>query len=130
MIKSIDNVGIAASDLSRSIAFYEQIGFTKGDEYDDEGLQGCSMTAGSAVLFLFQSQRADAPPVGRESTLVNNPPGVDHVSLLVEDVDAAYTELRANGVAFDGEPADQWGLRIVGLKDPDGNNLYLLHYPQ
>ena len=38
-------------------------------------------------------------------------------------------ELRAKGVVFLGEPADQdWGARLVGCKDPDGNNLYLLQY--
>jgi hypothetical protein len=31
------------------------------------------------------------------------------------------------GVTFGGRPEDQsWGARMVGLKDPDGNNLYLL----
>jgi uncharacterized glyoxalase superfamily protein PhnB len=35
--------------------------------------------------------------------------------------------LREAGVPFDGPPEDQsWGARMVGLKDPDGNNLYLL----
>jgi len=30
-------------------------------------------------------------------------------------------------VALGGPPEDQpWGARMVGLKDPDGNNLYLL----
>ena len=35
--------------------------------------------------------------------------------------------LRQARVAFGGPPQDQsWGARMVGLKDPDGNNLYLL----
>ena len=45
----------------------------------------------------------------------------------VSDVDALYTKLRAAGVVFGGPPEDQpWGVRMVGLKDPDGSNLYLL----
>jgi len=34
--------------------------------------------------------------------------------------------MREAGVEFDGEADQSWGARMVGLKDPDGNNLYLL----
>ena len=43
------------------------------------------------------------------------------------DVDAIYAKLRETGVACDGTPeSEPWGARMVRLKDPDGNNLYLL----
>jgi methylmalonyl-CoA/ethylmalonyl-CoA epimerase len=59
--------------------------------------------------------------------LCGNPSGIDHISFAVADVDALYSTLRADGVTFNGQPEDQsWGARMVGLKDPDGNNLYLL----
>lgn len=128
MLKGIDNVGIAVTDLTRSIAFYEQLGFAKGPDYEAD-VKGCSMNCGSAVLFLFQTTQASPSPVKRDPTLAQNPPGLDHISFLVEDVNKLYAELKTKGVAFLGEPADQdWGARLVGLKDPDGNNLYLLQY--
>lgn len=128
MLKGIDNVGVAVTDLARSVAFYEKLGFTKSADYDAD-VQGCTMTAGSAVLFLFQTKQTHPQPVRREPTLAQNPPGIDHISFLVEDVDSIYRDLKAKGVQFNGEPADQeWGARLVGLKDPDGNNLYFLHY--
>jgi uncharacterized glyoxalase superfamily protein PhnB len=62
--------------------------------------------------------------VRRELGLFGNPPGLDHITLAVY---ALYSALRATGVRFDGSPEDQcWGARMVGLKDPDGNNLYQL----
>jgi catechol 2,3-dioxygenase-like lactoylglutathione lyase family enzyme len=128
MLKGIDNVGIAISDLTRAITFYERLGFTKGDDYETD-VKGCIMTAGSAMLFLFQTKQANPQAVKREPTLVQNPPGIDHISFLVEDVNETYAELKARGVEFLSEPADQdWGARLVGLKDPDGNNLYFLQY--
>lgn len=128
MLKGIDNVGVAVTDLNRSIAFYEKLGFTRGQDYEAD-VRGCSMTCSSAVLFLFQTQQAKPQAVKREPTLAQNPPGLDHISFLVEDVNKLYTELKAKGVVFLGEPADQdWGARLVGLKDPDGTNLYLLQY--
>ncbi|HJY85178.1 MAG TPA: VOC family protein [Candidatus Binatia bacterium] len=128
MLKGIDNVGVAVTDLARSIAFYEKLGFTKGYDYEAD-VKGCTMTVGSAMLFLFQTKQGNLQAVKREPTLAQNPPGLDHISFLVEDVNQIYAELKAKGVAFLGEPADQdWGARLVGLKDPDGNNLYFLQY--
>ena len=70
-----------------------------------------------------------AKAVKRDPSLAQNPPGIDHISFSVEDVNQMYTELKAEGVPFLGEPADQdWGARLVGFKDPDGKNLYLLQY--
>ncbi|MGE0679289.1 MAG: VOC family protein [Candidatus Binatia bacterium] len=128
MLKGIDNVGVAVTDLNRSIAFYEKLGFVRGQDYEAD-VRGCSMTCGSAVLFLFQTKQTKPQGVKREPTLAQNPPGLDHISFLVEDVNVMPAELKAKGVVFLGEPADQdWGARLVGLKDPDGSNLYLLQY--
>ncbi len=128
MLKGIDNIGIAVTDLARAMAFYEKLGFTKAYDYEAD-VKGASMSCGSAVLFLFQTKQANSQPVKREPTLAQNPPGLDHISFVVEDVDAMYNDLKAKGVQFQSEPADQeWGARLVGLKDPDGNNLYFLKY--
>lgn len=128
MLKGIDNIGVAVTDLARSMAFYEKLGFAK--EYDyEEGVKGCTIKAGEAMLFLFQTQQASPQSVQRDATLAHNPPGLDHISFLVEDVREKYAELTAKGITFDAEPEDQdWGARIVGCKDPDGNNLYFLQY--
>jgi len=71
------------------------------------------------------------PAVGRDFTLFQNPPGIDHISFEVQDVDRVYAEAKAKGVTFNNEPADQsWGARMVSLRDPDDNNLYLLKWFQ
>jgi catechol 2,3-dioxygenase-like lactoylglutathione lyase family enzyme len=123
MVRGIDNIGICTIDLARSVAFYEALGFSEAYRND----RGVMMAAGTVQLFLFATQRSDAVPVDRELGLFLNPPGIDHISFAVSDVDALYTRLRAIGLVTDGPPEDQlWGARTVGLKDPDGNNLYLL----
>ena len=128
MLKGIDNVGVAVTDLNRSIDFYEKLGFVRGQDYEAD-VRGCSMTCGSAVLFLFQTKQTKLQGVKREPTLAQNPPGLDHISFLVEDVNRRRAGLKAKGIVVLGEPADQdWGARLVGLKDPDGTNLYLLQY--
>ncbi|MGH2428214.1 MAG: VOC family protein [Candidatus Limnocylindria bacterium] len=46
------------------------------------------------------------------------------IVLRVEDVDAAYERLTAEGVAFETEPQDMpWGARHAWLRDPSGYRL-------
>ena len=122
-MRGIDNIGICTTDLARSVAFYDKLGLSEA--YRNE--RGVMMAAGTVQLFLFQVRRPDPAPVGRELGLFGNPPGIDHISFAVADVEALYAELCTAGVAFATPPEDQsCGARMVGLKDPDGNNLYLL----
>ena len=121
-ILGIDNVGVCVEDLGRSVSYYETLGFEKLAEND----RGVTLSLGSAKLFLFQCRTGTHLPE-RRLGLFGNPPGIDHISFAVADVDAFYSKLRAAGVAFGGLPEDQsWCARMVALKDPDGNNLYLL----
>jgi methylmalonyl-CoA/ethylmalonyl-CoA epimerase len=120
MVRCIDNIGICATDLASSLAFYETLGLSEAYRND----RGVMMAAGTVQLFLFATQRPEAMPVGRELGLFGNPPGIDHISFIVSDIDPLYSKLRQAGVVFGGPPEDQpLGARMAGLKDPDGNNL-------
>jgi len=120
----VDNVGICVRDLGRSVAFYGQLGFEALSEND----RGVTVARGEAKLFLFEA-RVGGPDPARELGLFGNPPGIDHVSFLVDDVDALHGELVARGLKTAGMPSDQdWGARAFGLRDPDGNNLYFLRW--
>jgi catechol 2,3-dioxygenase-like lactoylglutathione lyase family enzyme len=78
-------------------------------------------------LFVFATRQGNPQPVGRELGLFGNPLEIGHVSFVVTDVDTLYSMLLAAGVTLKDPPQDQsWGARRVGLKGPDGNNLYLL----
>jgi catechol 2,3-dioxygenase-like lactoylglutathione lyase family enzyme len=123
MVRGIDNIGICTSDLGRSVAFYQKLGFSEAYRND----RGVLMAAEGVHLFLFATRKPNPPPVGRELGLFGNAPGIDHISFAVTDVNTLYSKLRKDGVSFGGPPEDQsWGARMVGLTDPDGNNLYLL----
>ena len=115
MIQGIDNIGICATDVARAVAFYQRLGFLEAYRSD----RGVLMAVGDAHLFIFATRQSHPPAVGRELGLFGNAPGIDHISFVFEAT--------GGGLAFGGPPEDQsWGARMVGLKDPDGNNLYLL----
>lgn len=124
-IQAIDNIGICVTDLARSMQFYQQLGFKLLAEYD----RGATLGLGPAKLFLFPARSGDDRPVGRDLGLSGNPPGIDHISFLVDDVDALHNRLTGEGIDAGPAPADQdWGARAFGLTDPDGNNLYFLRW--
>jgi hypothetical protein len=62
VVRGIDNVGVSATDLPRSIAFYETLGFSEAYRNDR-----CVMkAAGTGQLSLAPAHRSEAKPVGRE----------------------------------------------------------------
>ena len=125
MIQSVDNIGIGVTNLGRSVEFYQQLGFAKAFEND----RGCTMVTGSAKLFLFVASPGREPVARQAFNLSLNPVGIDHVSLLVDNVDKTHSELVARGIQFHTQPTDQsWGARAAMLRDPDGTNIYLLSW--
>jgi catechol 2,3-dioxygenase-like lactoylglutathione lyase family enzyme len=106
---SLDHLYMVVTDLDRSVAFYERVGFhaTRWDGY-------VRLDCGNGA-YIGMEQRDDAVP-GSAIELV----------ILVDDVDVRYERLRLVGIEFEGAPEDQeWGARHVWLSDPDGNRLSL-----
>ncbi|HWF46499.1 MAG TPA: VOC family protein [Bryobacteraceae bacterium] len=54
-------------------------------------------------------------------------PGMRHIAIAVDDFDQAYAELKAKGIEFVGEPYWNQSNRLVFFKDPDGNQIHLIH---
>lgn len=53
--------------------------------------------------------------------------GLEHIGLLVDDIDAAVAELKAKGVRFTLEPKElRPGLRIAFLRGPENVSIELL----
>ena len=124
MLKSIDNIGIAVSDLITSFKFYESLGFIKTWENE----KSCMIQHESVILFLFQTDNIISPkPERKIPDLFNNPVGIDYIAFQSDNVDRFYQEIKAKGIQFILEPIDQeWGARMAAAKDPDGNVLYFI----
>jgi catechol 2,3-dioxygenase-like lactoylglutathione lyase family enzyme len=122
---SIDNIGVSAVNRQRSVAFYELLGLSRVGEND----RGTTMSAGNAKIFVFETSGGSQGQTTRSLALFDNAPGLDHISLEVDDVDRAYASLRAAGVAFASEPETyDWGARAVATRDPDGTTAFLLQW--
>ncbi len=53
-------------------------------------------------------------------------PGMRHIAISVDDFDAAFGQLQAQGVKFEGDAYTNQGNRLVFFKDADGNLLHLI----
>jgi len=112
----IDHTGLYVSDLERSTAFFrDTIGLRYGGTGDDGQV---FFHIGETMLALFTL------PEG--VTLEKHTLSLQHFAFAVDDVDAAYAELKAKGVPFDFPPTnlpDTGYLphqRYTYFRDPDG----------
>ena len=131
--------------MERSIAFYEELGFKKVNDFvlegDDIGealgvdarkIRGVFMRLGddaeAPVLDLVQFQ--DPPPQGTPYATLNNI-GICRIAFSVDDIDRTYAKLRDMKVEFVGPLKKIAGVGdnevgVVCFKDPDGTVLELL----
>ncbi len=122
MIESFDNIGVAVTDYKKSVDFYGKLGFDVDYEDGESGM----LRSGNALLYVFKTS-STAQPQSRDVSLTGNPPGIDHISFRVPDVDGVYDELIKAGLKVETEPADQeWGSRTITILDPDGNRIFFL----
>lgn len=113
----VHHVGIIVSDLARSKAFYEALGFEVATERDDGTKTICFLELGGFKLELF-AYRETPPTVACEGRVI----GFRHLALRTEDMDGAVRELRKAGIiGLDTVPHEIAGLaRLMFFRDPDG----------
>lgn len=139
-VQSILHINLNVSDIERSIAFYERLGFQvlgrndakwsagTGEVLGVPGAQGraCIMTlphdsARSTKLDLLEWTNPPSPKRPRPEA---NDPGAPRIALLVRNVEAAYRDLLSAGVEFVSAPAgrapDLGIANVVCCRDPDG----------
>jgi glyoxylase I family protein len=147
MLKAISHVNINCSDLDRSLAFYEMLGFEvalklrEGTNPElDRGFGLANAWGRGAMLALGGNPRATRiqliewkRPRGRARPYAKlNHLGICRVVVMTTDLVRMHGELRAKGVKFIDEPRP---LQIKSgqawfscLYDPDGTVLELIEY--
>ncbi|MGA2410614.1 MAG: VOC family protein [Candidatus Binataceae bacterium] len=145
MLQRLFHVSICVTDMERSVKFYQDLGFTKVNDFtlDDPSvgdalglkakkLRGVFMRLGSdsnaPVLDLVQF--IDPPTQGQPYATLNNI-GICRIAFTVDDIDRTYDQLKEKGVAFVAPLKKIKGpggaiIGVVCFKDPDGTVLELM----
>ncbi|MGN9809114.1 VOC family protein [Micromonospora sp. BQ11] len=111
-------VTLLVTDLTRSLRFYRDLGFTEVDR----GAGNAVLASGATRLVLREV--TEAVPVSRRLV---------HVNLEVDDIEAAYGRLRGSGVRFTyaprvvnrGTKLEVWA---AAFRDPDGHGIALTQW--
>jgi lactoylglutathione lyase len=126
-LKRIDVVVLFVADLDRAKAFYrDTLGLQMKLEDQDSAFFDLE---GTSLLLLSIAGAQDLLSSG--AVTVQHPTGAtSQLVAFVEDVDAVYTDLTAQGVEFVTQPTDQaWGMRTAHFRDPDGHLWEISHSP-
>lgn len=121
-VRGLDHVVLRVADTRRSVAWYR----------DELGLEVLRLDEWERGEVLFVSVRVDGATI--IDLLEQAPDGtnVDHVCLVVDDVDLAAVAASGRFEVVDG-PGVRWGARGDGtslyVRDPDGHLVELRTYP-
>lgn len=105
MKAQIDHIGIAVDDLTASLAFFRDalgLELEGSEEVASQRVRAHFLNAGGAALELLESTAADSPIA---KFVARRGPGLHHITLRVDDIAAALSQLKARGIRLIDEHA-------------------------
>ncbi len=125
MITGIAHIGIRVHDLERSVAFYAHLGFVKtAGPVGPEPVAILDHPSGVELNLILNAPDAKAPNILMD--VPEKHPGITHIALLVDNLDAAIAKLTAAGIALSGGPIQFMPTaRGAFIRDPDRNVIEL-----
>jgi catechol 2,3-dioxygenase-like lactoylglutathione lyase family enzyme len=147
-LSRLHHVGLIVSDLDVAMAFYDKLldmkPTTRADVDRSAGLArqlqveravarvAFYEVSGGVAIELIEMREPQEPKVQPQGYV----PGSKHVCFLVDDVDATYEAMKAEGYVFHGEPChfedetpELKGTKFAYFRDPDGNILEIIEDP-
>ena len=102
-------------DLQKSLTFYQALGFTVGERWEDNGtLTGVMLRAGKTEIGLSQ----DDWKKGRDR---KKGVGMRLFMSTTQNVDEVAARARSAGITLQSEPYDtEWKTRVFEVVDPSG----------
>ena len=97
MIGRIDHVGIAVRSIDEARVFYEELGLEVGaiEEVEADGVRVALIPCGESTIELLEPTTEDSPIA---VFLAKRGPGLHHLCLASDDLQADDTRLRAAGL--------------------------------
>jgi len=119
-VKSVHGIRYQVADVARSVAFYQQLGFTLKHQ---QLPAFASLALGDAHLLLSGPGASGSRPMpdGKGQA----PGGWNRVVLRVADLPACIAALKSGAVRFRNEMETGPAGRQVQIEDPDGNPIEL-----
>jgi len=129
-IESINHVGIRIADKTRSIAFYQLLGFKfSNDAGFEQGHPIIMRHPNGVVINLLgpTSQAVDAPNILMD--VAEKHAGYTHIALTVSSLPDAKIFMESNNIAITGSFSFD-DMSAIFIRDPDANVIELDAYSQ
>src|SRR4051812_17301675 len=127
----LDHVGIAVSDLHASLAFFKDVldlHVEASEEIATQRVRATFINTGQSTLELIEATSADSPVA---KYLAKRGPGMHHVALRVDDIEAALAHLRARGIRLiDEKPRPGAEGALVAFIHPSASHGVLVELKQ
>ena len=127
----LDHVGIAVSDLQASLAFFRDVlglHVEASEEVVSQRVRATFVSTGPSTLELLEATAPDSP-IAR--FLEKRGPGMHHVALRVDDIEAALAHLKSRGVRLiDEQPRPGAERALVAFIHPSAANGVLVELKQ
>ena len=124
-VESVNHVGIRVKDKSRSVSFYENLGFELiADGGYDNGHPLVMLHPSGININLLGPSTAKAG----ENVLMDEPekyPGITHLAVKVKDADATEAFVTDNDIAITGRREFR-STKTIFIRDPDRDVLELV----
>ena len=120
-ITGLAHIGIFVKDIGASIDYYKRLGFSF-DKEEEAGVKLAFLSAGNCLIELIEQKDGEKRAAGP----------VDHVAMVVDDIDKAINEAAANGIEIDASKVQSvpilGGIKNVFFEGPDGERLEFFEY--
>ncbi len=118
MIKKVEHIGIAVSNLNSSVEFYEKVlGLKcyKIEEVEEQKVKTAFFKSGDTKIELLEGTSEDSPIT---KFIKKKGEGLHHIAYLVDDIQASLNELKQKGLKLiDEKPR----------KGTEGFNIAFIH---
>ncbi len=127
MVENVDHIGIAVNDLEAAVEIYRDLlGLElQGEEIvADQKVRVAKLTAGDDTIELLEATEEDSP-VGR--FVARRGPGIHHICLSVDDIEATLKKFRDRGMRLiDEEPRIGAGGHRIAFVHPASSSGVLI----
>ena len=127
----LDHVGIAVSDLQASLAFFRDalgLHVESTEEVGSQRVRATFLSTGQSTLEMLEPTAPDSPIA---KYLDKRGPGMHHVALRVDDIEAALAHLKSRGVRLiDEKPRPGAEHALVAFIHPSAANGVLVELKQ
>ena len=117
LIKGVEHFAIATPDPQKLAKWY--VDYLNFSPLLNTGSTVYIKSANAVVLEFVKSETMPPKPQIRDV-------GLRHIAFSVDDLEAAYAELRAAGIEFEPAPVVLPGMRLFFFRDMEGNYLHLV----